>query len=218
MPGTAGPQVHYQLWRNMIFSEWMASEDHPKTKAFHVNLVRKGFEKASAAEFHGLLNPDFNDRFRRLTWESIYRVLREESSLVEAVPLHGNQDRSACAGIPPELGDEMTKKQSSKTPVVQKRDYPYMDRWFTIGHRIFKVVERSIRSWRDQQPVPDSKSRLTLFSMMRHSHSASTCMPRPTEFLSLPQNTWMKFRDCSNTNCPWGCSSPSKTLGIVRRR
>ena len=39
----------------------------------------------------------------------------------------------------------MTKRQSSKTPVVQKKsakDYPYTDRWFTIGQRIFKVVEK----------------------------------------------------------------------------
>ena len=74
-------QVHYQLWRNMTFSEWMAREDHPKTKAFHVNLVREGFEKASAAEFHRLVNPDFNDRFRRLTWESIYRFFLDDPTL-----------------------------------------------------------------------------------------------------------------------------------------
>lgn len=66
-------QVHYQLWRNMTFSEWMAHEDHPKTRAFHVNLVREGYEKASAAQFHSLVKPDFDDRFRRITWESIYR-------------------------------------------------------------------------------------------------------------------------------------------------
>ena len=32
-------RVHYQLWRNMIFAEWMAKLDHPNTEAFHVNLV-----------------------------------------------------------------------------------------------------------------------------------------------------------------------------------
>jgi hypothetical protein len=74
-------QVHYQLWRNMTFSEWMAREDHFKTKAFHVNLVREGFEKASAAEFHRLVNPDFGDRFRRLTWESIHRLFSGDSAL-----------------------------------------------------------------------------------------------------------------------------------------
>jgi hypothetical protein len=74
-------QVHYQLWRNMTFSEWMAREDHPQTKAFHVNLVRKGFEKASAAEFQRLLNPAFRDRFRRLTWEGIYRFFAGDPAL-----------------------------------------------------------------------------------------------------------------------------------------
>jgi hypothetical protein len=69
----AADQVHYQLWRNMTFAEWMARGDHPETKAYHVNLVREGFEEASAAEFAGLVNPAFQDRFRRLTWEGIYR-------------------------------------------------------------------------------------------------------------------------------------------------
>jgi len=74
-------QVQYQLWRNMTFSEWMAREGHPNTKAFHVNLVREGFEKASAAEFHSLVHPDFNDRFRRLTWESMYRFFAGNPAL-----------------------------------------------------------------------------------------------------------------------------------------
>jgi hypothetical protein len=51
----------------------MSREDHRNTKAFHVNLVRDGYERGSASEFHSLVKPDFNDRFRRLTWESIYR-------------------------------------------------------------------------------------------------------------------------------------------------
>jgi hypothetical protein len=66
-------QVHYQLWRNLIFSEWMARQDHPKTQAFHVNLVREGYERSSAAQFRALVKPEFQDRFRRLTWENIYR-------------------------------------------------------------------------------------------------------------------------------------------------
>ena len=52
----------------------MAREDHPATKAYHVNLVREGYEEASAAEFHGLVRPEFTDRFRRITWEQIYRM------------------------------------------------------------------------------------------------------------------------------------------------
>ena len=73
------PQVHYQLWRNMVFSEWMSRQDHPQTKAFHVNLVRRGHEMESATEFHGLVKPEYKNRFRRITWEQIYHVcLREE--------------------------------------------------------------------------------------------------------------------------------------------
>jgi hypothetical protein len=52
----------------------MARQDHPATKAFHVNLVRRGYEQASAAQFHALVNPEFKDRFRRITWEQIYRM------------------------------------------------------------------------------------------------------------------------------------------------
>jgi len=74
-------RVHYQLWRNMLFSEWMAREDHPSTKAFHVNLVRQGFEEASAAEFHALVNPDFKDRFQRLTWEGIHQLFSDNPAL-----------------------------------------------------------------------------------------------------------------------------------------
>lgn len=70
----AASQVYYQLWRNMVFSEWMAREDHPATKAYHVNLVRRGSEQASAAEFHTLVKPEYKDRFRRITWEHIYRM------------------------------------------------------------------------------------------------------------------------------------------------
>ena len=74
-------QVYYQLWRNTVFAEWMARADHPATKAYHVNLVREGYEEASAAEFHGLVRPEFADRFRRITWEQIYRMCVEEYRL-----------------------------------------------------------------------------------------------------------------------------------------
>ena len=50
----------------------MAYQDHPRTKAYHANLVRSGAEHESAREFAGLVNDDYKDRFRRLTWEQIY--------------------------------------------------------------------------------------------------------------------------------------------------
>lgn len=67
-------RIAYQLWRNTIFAEQMARLDGPNTKAFHANLVREGFEEATAAEFHTLFTPQFKDRFRRIMWEQIYGI------------------------------------------------------------------------------------------------------------------------------------------------
>jgi hypothetical protein len=65
-------RIHYQLWRNMVFAEWMAHEENHATRAYHVNLVRAGFEEQVAAEFGGLLRNDFQGRFKRATWEELY--------------------------------------------------------------------------------------------------------------------------------------------------
>ena len=78
---SSASHVHYQLWRNMVFSEWMAREDHPATKAYHVNLVRHGYEEANANEFHDLVNAEFQDRFRRITWEQIYHLYAADPRL-----------------------------------------------------------------------------------------------------------------------------------------
>lgn len=69
----AAQRVYQQLWRNTIFAEWMAVQDHPRTKAYHFNLVREGQETEAEPEFRKLINADFQDRFRRITWEQIYR-------------------------------------------------------------------------------------------------------------------------------------------------
>jgi len=74
-------RIYQQLWRNMIFAEWMSKADHPSTKAFHVNLVRTGQDEASAVEFSGLVRPQYSERFRRLTWEQIYQLFRHEHRL-----------------------------------------------------------------------------------------------------------------------------------------
>lgn len=68
-------RIHYQLWRNTIFAEWMAQQDSTNTKAYHVNLVRSGHDEASAAEFHELISDESKDYFRRITWEDIYGVV-----------------------------------------------------------------------------------------------------------------------------------------------
>ena len=77
----AAPRIFYQLWRNTIFSEWMAKLDGPTTQAFHVNLVRDGADLESAAEFHGLVSDEFKQRFQRMTWEKLYFRTADEPRL-----------------------------------------------------------------------------------------------------------------------------------------
>ena len=65
------PRVHYQLWRNMVFAEWMARADAQTTRAYHANLTRRGHEAESCREFHGLVRPEFADRFAHVSWEEL---------------------------------------------------------------------------------------------------------------------------------------------------
>lgn len=74
-------RIFYQLWRNTTFAEWMAKQDHPATRAFHVNLVRRGQDEASAREFSGLVRPEFHDRFQQWSWESVYELYRDVPQL-----------------------------------------------------------------------------------------------------------------------------------------
>lgn len=71
-------RVYYQLWRNTVFAEWMAKFDHGATQAFHVNLVREGYEEETAAEFNELVHPHCKQRFRRITWEQIHQLFADE--------------------------------------------------------------------------------------------------------------------------------------------
>lgn len=64
--------VYYQLWRNLIFAEWMAREDSMFTQAYHANLVRAGYEHNGANQFSQLVRPEFADRFARITWEQLF--------------------------------------------------------------------------------------------------------------------------------------------------
>lgn len=77
----AAPRVYYQLWRNTVFAEWMARSDHPRTKAFHVNLVREGSEQDSARRFRELVADGKQDHFRQVTWESLYRAIDDHRQL-----------------------------------------------------------------------------------------------------------------------------------------
>ena len=49
-------------------------------KAYHVNLVRRGYEEQSADSFSQLLQPAFANRFRRATWEDVYGCLQKLNS------------------------------------------------------------------------------------------------------------------------------------------
>lgn len=67
-------RLYPQLWRNLVFSDWMAQADHDRTLPFLANLVCEGQETGSAAEFGGLLRPGYRKHFRRITWEDLYRL------------------------------------------------------------------------------------------------------------------------------------------------
>jgi hypothetical protein len=64
-------RIAYQLWRNMVFAEWMSMRDNSATKAYHVSLVRSGYERDSAEEFAQLLVDSHRERFCRRTWEGL---------------------------------------------------------------------------------------------------------------------------------------------------
>lgn len=63
-----------QLYRYLVFAEYMAQKDSPTTQAYLANLVRAGQEHQSNREFSQFLRPQFADRFLRITWETIYAL------------------------------------------------------------------------------------------------------------------------------------------------
>lgn len=67
-------RVPYQLWRNMVFAEWMSTLEAPSTKAYHVNLVREGYEVESAAGFACSIKAECAECFQRFTWETLCSV------------------------------------------------------------------------------------------------------------------------------------------------
>ncbi len=60
-------RVPYQLWRNLIFAEWMASKDSSSTKPFLASLTREDHEVESCREFRSLLNDEAC--FTHISWE-----------------------------------------------------------------------------------------------------------------------------------------------------
>lgn len=90
-------RVPQQLWRNMVFAEYMAGLADHGTRAYHVNLVRDSFETQIEGEFHDLLHPEFSDRFRRSTWEQLFLSVCTSSNLEVAATYLRNK----TAGLRP---------------------------------------------------------------------------------------------------------------------
>jgi hypothetical protein len=67
-------RIPSQLFRYIVFGEYMARLDGPDTQAYLANLVRAGQEHQSTSEFQQFLRPEYPDRFTRLTWETIYAL------------------------------------------------------------------------------------------------------------------------------------------------
>jgi len=66
--------IFYQLWRNLLFSEYISRLDSPETRAYHVNLVRQGQEEDACAEFLAVVRHEYHDRFEQVTWEQLFRI------------------------------------------------------------------------------------------------------------------------------------------------
>ncbi len=70
-------RVYYQLWRNMVFAEWMALADGKGTQAYHANLTMAGEENESCEHFNRLINLLFDGRFVHLSWQEICFLITE---------------------------------------------------------------------------------------------------------------------------------------------
>ena len=75
-------RVYYQLWRNMVFAEWMALAGNHGTRAFLSNLTRAGSEQESCEHFRRFIRPDFASRFTQIGWENVYNL-----TMIDVAPL-----------------------------------------------------------------------------------------------------------------------------------
>lgn len=75
--------IHYQLWRNMVFAEWMSLQDSPQTEARLVSLVRKAGVTDDAQVFGALLADGKSSHFRQITWEDIATKVVQHPSLLQ---------------------------------------------------------------------------------------------------------------------------------------
>jgi hypothetical protein len=67
------PKFFDQLWRNVVFAEWMALRDGADTKPYLVNLVRM-VDQEESKSFKACLCNDFVDQFNIISWEQIFAM------------------------------------------------------------------------------------------------------------------------------------------------
>jgi hypothetical protein len=52
----------------------MAQYDSPNTKPYQVSLTRMWYENRSTEQFRTLIRPEYQDRFRHISWEEIHTL------------------------------------------------------------------------------------------------------------------------------------------------
>jgi len=65
-------RVYYQLWRNLVFAEWMALAAEHGTQPYLANLTCWGHENDSFNHFAQMVRPEFAGHLCHLYWEDLY--------------------------------------------------------------------------------------------------------------------------------------------------
>lgn len=87
-------KIPYQLWRNMIFAEWMAIRAGTGEVAYHANLTCRGAEAESQSDFRCLLDRDHGRRFVVLDWEHIIERVSDADGLCDLLAYIQSKSRS----------------------------------------------------------------------------------------------------------------------------
>ena len=66
--------VFYQLWRNVVFAEFMAQLAPKGTVAYFANLTKRGFENDSFGHFQNMMRPEFAGRISHISWEDLFTI------------------------------------------------------------------------------------------------------------------------------------------------
>ena len=75
-------RVPYQLWRNMVFAEWMAQSESAQTRAYHVNLMRAQAVETTSPKFLGLIRTSATQHFQQVAWESFGRQVTKRQEVL----------------------------------------------------------------------------------------------------------------------------------------